>query len=122
MREPERQTSAAREAAHGPRARVRVIGRRPDLAALGARGQGDVLDVPDEQWSESLNRAWIQEGVAARQVFLVISRPSPENLWCVSGTVPRKTVFALELEQLRAAGYVQAGEYWFPPTDGQGRG
>lgn len=96
-------------------ARVRVIGRRLDLVARAAWRQGDVLDVPDEQWSESLNVAWIHEGVAARQVFRVLSPPSPENLWHSLGSTRRKTVFALELELLAAAGYSQVGEWWFPP-------
>lgn len=103
------------------RGRVRLIGRRLDLAARAAWRQGDVLDVPDEQWSESLNVAWIHEGVAARQVFRVLSPPSPENLWHSAGPMRRKTVFALELELLAAAGYSQVGEYWFPPIGAEAR-
>jgi hypothetical protein len=95
-------------------ARIRVIGRRRDITAIGPWPGCDVLDVPDEQWSERLNTLWIQEGIAAGQRFRVISPMSPENLRMRIGDSWRKTAFALELELLEAAGYVRVGDFWVP--------
>lgn len=78
----------------------KTLGRRADLRALAHH---DLLNVPDWRWTRSLNRSWLEEGLRARQPFLVVSR----------GDI-RGTVLEWELALLREAGYRREGVWWRP--------
>ena len=91
-----------------------VIGRSWDTKVAKDWNGHVVLDV--ETWSEGLNRAWVDEAVAARRTFYVAS-PTQGNLVQASGKFAGdETVFAKELRWLQEAGYIRVGDYLVHPS------
>jgi hypothetical protein len=81
---------------------LRVIGRRCDVAAYAGL---EILNIDNACWSSCLNRAWIDNGIRLGYGFILASRLTSSNLHTHEHGVRRHTVFALELDQLFAAGY-----------------
>lgn len=88
-----------------------VIGRLVDTAAGALLGMRR-LDDPD--WTLNINYAWIQGGANAFKPFYLGSNISFQNLRAVGALYPR-TVFFLELQQLRDLGYFRRGDWMLPP-------
>lgn len=71
-----------------------------------------VLDIPD--WSLAKNDAFIQKIIDQRATVYLGSPQTEATLWDLANN--RMTVFARELEQLKASGYRQVGDYMHPST------
>ena len=69
-----------------------------------------VLNIPDR--TQAKNDAWVQ-GIIDQGASVYVASPQTEtNLWDFANN--RETIFARELNQLRNAGYTQAGDYLKP--------
>ena len=86
--------------------KIKVIGRRPDIAVAKDWSGHDVLDVPDHLWNEQINDQWVQEGINNRQVFYTASPETVENL---------AGVYGREVSQIKSAGYQKIGDVYYPP-------
>jgi uncharacterized protein YukE len=87
-----------------------VIGRLEDTAVASDWPGHAVLNLP--KWNLDRNAEWIQSVIDQRARVYVAS-PLEGNLR--DATLNRPTVFALELQQLREAGYRRVGDYMEPP-------
>jgi hypothetical protein len=92
--------------------KIKVIGRRPDTAVAKDWPGHDVLDLPNQQWTELKNDLWVDEGITNKHPFYKASSETKENIWRSDGT---KTIYAQELDRIRAAGYKEAGDYLLAP-------
>jgi hypothetical protein len=88
-----------------------VLGRQVDTAVAKDWAGHSVLDIPD--WTLAKNDAWIKNIVDTRGTVYLGSPQTRATLWDAVNNRP--TVFARVLEQLRAAGYTQVGDYMLPP-------
>jgi hypothetical protein len=92
-----------------------VLGRLSDTAIARAEGRGVVLDPP--RWSPELNDEFIRGAIEQRRTIYLASPTTRENLIQTSGQFAgQPTVFARELDMLRAAGYRRVGDYLVPPS------
>jgi hypothetical protein len=92
-----------------------VIGRQDDThAALGWEGH-DVLNIPD--WTRAKNDAWVKAGIDAKQSFYMASPEAGNRIQTTGRYAGQPTIYARELDQLRAAGYQQRGDYLVHPDD-----
>jgi hypothetical protein len=89
-----------------------VDGDRVDTAVAEDRPSHSVLDIPN--WTIAKHDAWIQNIADMRGSVYLGSPQTQATLW--DAVKNRATVFARELEQLRGAGYTQAGDYMVPPV------
>ena len=92
--------------------KIKVIGRRPDTAVARDWPGHDVLDLPNKEWTPERNEQWVGEGIANKYPFYKASPETKENIWRNDGT---KTVYAQELDRIRAAGYREEGDYLLSP-------
>jgi RHS repeat-associated protein len=90
---------------------IYVLGRQADTAVAKDWAGHSVLDIPD--WSLAKNDAFVQQIVDQRATVYLGSPQTEANLFDAFNERP--TVFARELEQLKAAGYQQTGDYMLPP-------
>jgi hypothetical protein len=98
--------------------RTKVIGRIEDTAVAKEWPGYDVLDIPE--WTQAKNAEWVNQGIKEGQVFYTAS-PEAGNLVQTSGRYAgQPTVFANEIQQLKAAGYVKVGDYYVPAAKAAG--
>lgn len=90
---------------------IYVIGRQVDTAVAKDWAGHKILDIPN--WTLKKNDAWVQGIIDSRAKVYIGTPQTPKTLWDAANNRP--TVFARELEQLRAAGYKQVGDYMHPP-------
>jgi RHS repeat-associated protein len=88
-----------------------VIGRQVDTAVAKNWPGHKILDIRD--WTIVKNDEFIQSVIQNGQTVYIGSPQTRATLWDAANNRP--TVFARELEQLRAAGYTQHGNYMVPP-------
>jgi len=98
-----------------PGAPVKVLGRLDDTKNhIGKAGQ-DVLKIPN--WTVEKNDAWVKAGIDGQQNFYLAS-PTDGNLVQTTGKYAGlPTIYARELSQLQAAGYVRVGDYMVHPAN-----
>ena len=101
-------TVYAAKGAAGAADDIYVIGRQVDTAVAKDWAGHKILDIPN--WTLKKNDAWVQGIIDSRAKVYI---GTPQTLWDAANSRP--TVFARELEQLRAAGYKQVGDYMHPP-------
>jgi hypothetical protein len=93
---------------------VVVLGRQADTAAAKGWDGHVVLDTPE--WSLDLNDEFIR-GAIEQQRRIYLASPTKGNLIQTSGKFAgRPSVYARELNMLRAAGYERSGDYLLPPS------
>jgi RHS repeat-associated protein len=103
---------------------VKVIGRWPDTKAALEWPGHEVLNLPGANeaphspvwWDMEVNERWVADGIAKGQVFYCAS-PEEGNMISTSARrAGQPTVFAQEIAQLKAAGYVKVGDYYVPAS------
>jgi hypothetical protein len=90
---------------------VFVLGRQVDTAVAKQWPGHKILDIPN--WTLKKNDAFIQGIIDSRGKVYLGSPQTRATLWDAANNRP--TVFARELDQLRAAGYREVGDYMLPP-------
>jgi RHS repeat-associated protein len=94
---------------------IKVIGRRSDTGVAKAWPGHDVLDLPDAEWTMKKNMDWIDEGIAKKEPFYTAS-PEANNMIQISGPYKgQPTIYALEIQRVKDAGYVKRGDYYLHP-------
>jgi hypothetical protein len=94
---------------------LKVIGRLEDTAAAKNWEGYDVLDIPD--WTLKKNMEWVDQGITNKQNFYIAS-PEAGNMIQTSGPFKgQPTVYALEIQRLKDAGYVRVGDYYVHPEN-----
>lgn len=88
---------------------IKVIGRRYDTDVAKGWPGHEVLDVPDNVWSQSLNDAWIQEGINSRQTFYTASPETPANV--------QYTIYGRELMMIKGSNFYMRVEQYYIPND-----
>ncbi len=88
-----------------------VLGRMKDTAVAKDWPGHKVFNI--RNWTIGRNDAFIRSVIQNKQKTYLGSPQTRANLWDAKNNRP--TVFARELEQLRAAGYKQDGDYFLPP-------
>jgi RHS repeat-associated protein len=91
---------------------VFVLGRQVDTAVAKQWPGHNILDIPN--WTLKKNDAFIQGIIDSRGKVYLGSPQTRATLWDAANN--RATVFARELDQLRAAGYREVGDYMLPPV------
>ncbi|MGH8021735.1 MAG: hypothetical protein ACREIA_26325, partial [Opitutaceae bacterium] len=89
-----------------------VLGRQVDTAVAKPWPGHKILDIPN--WTLKKNDAFIQGIIDSRGKVYLGSPQTRATLWDAANN--RATVFARELDQLRAAGYREVGDYMLPPV------
>ena len=90
-----------------------MIGRRRDLVAgTGCR----IFSTDDASWTPDRNRAWITDAIGRGSIFVIASALTLGNVRIREHGAYRRTVFALELDQLFAAGYRRDAALLLPPA------
>jgi hypothetical protein len=90
---------------------IYVLGRRVDTAVAKNWPGHSVLDISD--WTLAKNDALIQNIIDQRASVYLGSPQTQATLWDAANN--RMTVFARELEQLKAGGHIQVGDFMLPP-------
>jgi hypothetical protein len=103
--------SLAAETAAAAENPIYVLGRQVDTAVAKNWPGHSILDIPD--WTLAKNDAFVQNIIDQRATVYLGSPQTEATLFDAANN--RMTVFARELEQLKAAGYKQAGDYMLPP-------
>jgi hypothetical protein len=88
-----------------------VIGRKPDALVAENWSGHQILNIPDTEWTFSVNDSWVQGGIDRGATFYLGSPQNARSLARAGG----ESVFARELNQLRKAGYKQIGDLLVPP-------
>lgn len=97
----------------GKKTDIKVIGRLHDTSVAKDWKGHDVLDIPD--WTLKKNIEWTSEGIVNKQPFYTAS-PEAGNMKQSSGRFKgQPTVYSLEIEQIKASGYVNSGDYYIHP-------
>jgi hypothetical protein len=96
--------------------------RAGNIVVVGSKTAGDTPVALDwarhevlsrNDWSIAVNDGWIKEATDRRAIFYLASPQTDENLW--NAYMNAERVFGRELNQLRAIGYRQVGDYMVPP-------
>jgi len=90
---------------------IYVIGRKFDTAIAKDWPGYKILD--ETGWSIQRNDEYIQMIINKRAKVYIASPKTPKNLWNFEEDIP--TIFSIELEKLKAAGYIEVGQYLIPP-------
>jgi hypothetical protein len=89
-----------------------VIGQKTDALISETWPDHQILNIPNHEWTDFVNDAWVQGGIDRRATFYL---GSPQN----QSTLSRPwgdSVFARELKQLYNAGYKKFGDLLIPPS------
>ena len=92
---------------------VVVIGRQVDTAVAKNWTGHNVLDI--QNWTIPRNDAFMQSVIQNKQKVYLGTPQTRATLWDAKNARP--TVFSRELDQLKAAGYTQQGDYMLPPMN-----
>jgi len=107
-------THYSRAAISAPPGWLSINRRIPDTAVAKQWPGHDVLDIPN--WTPAKNAQWVSDGIANAQVYYTAS-PAARNLIQTSGRFAgQPTIYAQEIQQLKAAGYVKVGDYYVPAS------
>jgi hypothetical protein len=90
---------------------IRTIGKLFDTKIAKDWPGHEILDLPDEEWTPELNRAWMQQGIDNGEEFYLASPINPETLYNKPGLL---SGFGDEIQQLVANGYKQSGVWMVP--------
>jgi len=90
-----------------------VLGRQVDTAVAKNWPGHKMLDI--QNWTIPRNDAFMQSVIQNKQKVYLGSPQTRSTLWDAKNN--RSTVFARELDQLKAADYKQQGDYMLPPSN-----
>jgi hypothetical protein len=89
---------------------IYVLGRQVDTAVAKDWAGHTILDI--KNWTLAKNDAFIDKIIGEKATAYLGSPLTSATLWDAFNN--RMTVFARELQQLKAAGYKQVGDYLVP--------
>ena len=94
---------------------IKVIGRLDDTVVARDWPGHEVLNIPN--WNLQKNMQWIDSGIVNKQHFYVGS-PMEGNILQTRGPFRgQATIFSMEIDRLKAAGYQRIGDYFVHPDN-----